>query len=152
MHIKNEIKIFENDLNKKDKYFFSEDKNSIFLLNKIKYELEYIFSYNDIAEEKLCKLITPVFWVNNYNNILEERETLDICGNFLCGKKIKSKIPEGVFDDDKISKQFTSVNLSNIFCSKAWFTKFQEFLKYASKNYKITNWLNIDSILLFEAI
>ena len=30
MHNKNEIKIFENDLNKKDKYFLPEDKNSIF--------------------------------------------------------------------------------------------------------------------------
>ena len=61
-------------------------------------------------------------------------------------------MPEEVFDDDKISRQFTFVHLSNIFCSKAWFTKFQEFLKYASKNYKITNWLNIDSILLSESI
>ena len=152
MHIKNEIKIFENDLNKGEKYFLPEDKNSIFLLNKIKNELEYIFSYNDIVEEKICKLITPLFSVNNYNSILEERETLDICGNFLCGKKIKSKVPEGVFDDDKISKTFTSVHLSNMFCSKACFEKFQEFVKYATKNYNINNLLNIDSILLFEAL
>ena len=152
MHTKNEIKIFENDLNKNNKYFLPEDKNSIFLLNKIKSELEYIFSYNDIVEEKICKLITPLFSVNNYNSILEERETLDICGNFLCGKKIESKVPEGVLADDKISKQFTSVHLSNMFCSKACFEKFQEFVKYASKNYNITNLLNIDSILLFEAL
>ena len=30
MNAKNEIKIFENYLNKKDKYFLPEDKNSIF--------------------------------------------------------------------------------------------------------------------------
>ena len=34
-------------------------------------------------------------------------------------EKIKSKMPEEVFDDDKISRQFTFVHLSNIFCSKA---------------------------------
>ena len=90
--------------------------------------------------------------VNNYNSILEERETLDICGNFLCGKKIKSKKPEGVFADDIITNKFDSIHLDNIFCSKECFDKFQKFVKYASKNYKLTNLLNIDNILLFEAL
>ena len=100
----------------------------------------------------MCKLLTPLLSVNNYNSILEERETLDICGNFLCGKKIKSKIPEGVFAFDNISQKCSSVHLSNIFCSKECFDKFQEMVKYSSKNYNIQNLLNIDSILLFASL
>jgi hypothetical protein len=67
-------------------------------------------------------------------------------------KKIKSKIPEGVFADDIINKKFDTVHLDNIFCSKECFDKFQQLVKYASKHYKITNLLNIDNILLFEAL
>ena len=133
-------------------YILPEDKNNLFLLQKIQYKLEYLFSYNDIVEEKIYKLLAPLLSVNNYNSILEERETLDICGNFLCGKKIKSKIPEGVFADDIINKKFDTVHLDNIFCSKECFDKFQQLVKYASKHYKITNLLNIDNILLFEAL
>ena len=90
--------------------------------------------------------------MNNYNSILEERETLDFCGNFLCGKKITSKVPEGVFSEDKVGNKFSSVHLDNFFCSKECFDKFQEFVKIATKNYKISNLLNIDSIIIFEAL
>lgn len=154
IHTKKEINIFKGkeNSNNQPKYILPEDKNNLFLLEKIKAKLETLFSYNDIVEEKMCKLLTPLLSVNNYNSILEERETLDICGNFLCGKKIKSKIPEGVFAFDNISQKCSSVHLSNIFCSKECFDKFQEMVKYSSKNYNIQNLLNIDSILLFASL
>ncbi len=151
IHTKNEINIFQNKANEA-LYTLPDDKNSLFLLKKITSRLEYIFSYNDKIDDKLFKLIKPLLSVNNYNNILEERETLDICGNFLCGKKIKSKVKDGVFSEDRVSNTFTSVHLGNFFCSKECFDKFQENVKLASKNYKLINLLNIDSILLFEAL
>ena len=107
IHTNDEINIFKN--NAKDAiYTLPEDKNSLFLLKKITSRLEYIFSYNDKIDDKLFKLISPLLSVNNYNSILEERETLDLCGNFLCGKKITSKVPEGVFAEDKVSNKFRS--------------------------------------------
>ena len=121
-------------------------------MQKIVSQIEYLFSYNDIIEEKVYKLLTPLLSVNDYNNILEERETLDICGNFLCGKKIVSKVPEGVFSDDSISKKLDTVHLDNLFCSKECFDKFQKLVKYAAKNYRFSNLLSIDTILLFEAL
>ena len=151
IHTKGEINIFKN--NAKDViYTLPEDKNSLFLLKKITSRLEYIFSYNDKIDDKLFKLISPLLSVNNYNSILEERETLDFCGNFLCGKKITSKVPEGVFSEDKVGNKFSSVHLDNFFCSKECFDKFQELVKIATKNYKISNLLNIDSIIIFEAL
>ena len=151
IHTNDEINIFKN--NAKDAiYTLPEDKNSLFLLKKITSRLEYIFSYNDKIDDKLFKLISPLLSVNNYNSILEERETLDLCGNFLCGKKITSKVPEGVFAEDKVSNKFSSVHLDNFFCSKECFDKFQELVKIATKNYKISNLLNIDSIIIFEAL
>ena len=133
-------------------YVLPEDKNNLFLLNKIISNMEYLFSYNDIIDDKLFKLLTPLLSVNNFNSILEERETLNICGNFSCGKKIKSKIPEGVYADDPISKKFDRVHLSNVFCSRECFEKFQNLVKNASKTYKLTNLLNVENILLFESL
>ena len=79
----------KNENQTKYPYILPEDKNNIFLLKKIISQIEYIFSYNDIVEEKIIKLLTPLLSVDNFNNILEERETLNICGNFLCGKEIR---------------------------------------------------------------
>jgi len=152
IHTKKDINKNTESKNGHQKYMLPEDKNSLFLMQKIVSEIEYLFSYNDIIEEKAYKLLAPLLSVNNYNNILEERETLDICGNFLCGKKILSKVPEGVFADDSISKKFDTVHLDNMFCSKECFDKFQQLVKYAAKHYKLSNLLSIDTILLFEAL
>ena len=152
IHTKKEINKNIENKNGHQKYMLPEDKNTLFLMQKIVSQMEYLFSYNDIVEENVYKLLAPLLSVNNYNNILEERETLDICANFLCGKKILSKVPEGVFADDSISKKFDTVHLDNMFCSKECFDKFQQLVKYAAKNYRLSNLLSIDTILLFEAL
>ena len=152
IHTQKEINKNLENKNGNQKYILPEDKNSLFLMQKIVSQIEYLFSYNDILEEKIYKLLVPLLSVNDYNNILEERETLDICGNFLCGKKIVSKVPEGVYSDDSISKKFDNVHLDNMFCSKECFDKFQKLVKFAAKNYKLSNLLSIDTILLFEAL
>ena len=138
--------------NTKCPYILPEDKNNTFLLDKIISKLEYIFSYNDIIEEKMCKLITPLLTVSNFNNILEERETLNICGNFLCGKLIKDKTPEGVISFDHITEKFDTKHVSNVFCSKQCLSVFQNFVKSAVKNNKYENLLLLDNILIFEAL
>jgi hypothetical protein len=152
IHTQKEINKNIENKNGNQKYILPENKNSLFLMQKIVSQIEYLFSYNDILEEKIYKLLVPLLSVNDYNNILEERETLDICGNFLCGKKIVSKVPEGVYSDDSISKKFDNVHLDNMFCSKECFDKFQKLVKFAAKNYKLSNLLSIDTILLFEAL
>ena len=152
IHTQKEINKNIENKNGNQKYILPENKNSLFLMQKIVSQIEYLFSYNDILEEKIYKLLVPLLSVNDYNNILEERETLDICGNFLCGKKIVSKVPEGVYSDDSISKKFDNVHLDNMFCSKECFDKFQKLVKFAAKNYKFSNLLSIDTILLFEAL
>ena len=63
-----------------------------------------------------------------------------------------SKVPEGVFADDSINKKFDIVHLDNMFCSKECFDKFQQLVKYAPKNYRLSNLLSINTILLFEAL
>ena len=67
IHTKKEINIFKPSETGKYTYILPEDKNNIFLLNKIISKLEYLFSYNDIVEEKICNLLTPLLSVNNYN-------------------------------------------------------------------------------------
>ena len=142
----------KNENQTKYPYILPEDKNNIFLLKKIISQIEYIFSYNDIVEEKIIKLLTPLLSVDNYNNILEERETLNICGNFLCGKEIKDKTPDGVFSYDKITKTYDTKHVSNVFCSKECADTFQNFVKSVVKNKGIENLLPLDSILIFESL
>jgi hypothetical protein len=115
-------------------YILPDDKSNISLIKKIVSKFENLFSYNDIVEEKIVKLISPLLTVDNYNSILEERESLDICGNILCGNKIEEKIPEGVFTYDKVSDKYDSKHPSNVFCSKNCLDTFQNFVKFSCKN------------------
>ena len=133
-------------------YILPDDKNNIFLLEKIIPILEYLFSYNDIVDEKMIKLLSPLLTVDNYNNILEERETLNICGNFTCGKEIKEKTPEGILSYDKITKKYETKHISNVFCSKNCLDIFQNYVKSAVKDKKYEKLLILDSILIFEAL
>ena len=133
-------------------YILPEDKNNTFLLGKILSKLENIFSYTDVVEEKIVKLITPLLSVNNYNSIIEERETLNICGNFLCGKEIKDKTPDGVLSYDNITKKYETKHVSNVFCSKNCLDTFQNFVKSAVNNKSPQNLLILDNILIFESL
>ena len=133
-------------------YILPEDKNNTFLLGKILSKLENIFSYTDVVEEKIVKLITPLLSVNNYNSIIEERETLNICGNFLCGKEIKDKTPDGVLSYDNITKKYETKHVSNVFCSKSCLDIFQNFVKSAVNNKSPQNLLILDNILILESL
>ena len=133
-------------------YILPDDKSNISLIKKIVSKFETLFSYNDIVEERIVKLICPLLIVENYNSILEERESLDICGNFLCGKKIEEKIPDGVFSYDKVADKYDSKHMSNVFCSKKCFDTFQNFVKSVTKNKNYNNLLILDNILLFESL
>ena len=133
-------------------YILPEDKNNTFLLGKILSKLENIFSYTDVVEEKIVKLITPLLSVNNYNSIIEERETLNICGNFLCGKEIKDKTPDGVLSYDNITKKYETKHVSNVFCSKNCLDIFQNFVKSAVNNKSPQNLLILDNILILESL
>ena len=133
-------------------YILPDDKSNISLIKKIVSKFETLFSYNDIVEERIVKLICPLLIVDNYNSILEERESLDICGNFLCGKKIEEKIPDGVFSYDKVADKYDSKHMSNVFCSKKCFDTFQNFVKSVTKNKNYNNLLILDNILIFESL
>ena len=133
-------------------YILPDDKSNISLIKKIVSKFETLFSYNDIVEERIVKLICPLLIVDNYNSILEERESLDICGNFLCGKKIEEKIPDGVFSYDKVADKYDSKHMSNVFCSKKCFDTFQNFVKSVTKNKNYNNLLILDNILIFDSL
>ena len=74
IHTKKEINKNIENKNGNQKYMLPEDKNTLFLMQKIVSQMEYLFSYNDIVEENEYILLAPLLSVNNYNNILEERE------------------------------------------------------------------------------
>ena len=142
----------KNDIKTNYPYILPDDKKNISLIKNIAAKFENLFSYNDIVEERIVKLISPLLTVDNYNSILEERESLDICGNFLCGKKIEEKIPDGVFSYDKVTKKHDSKHISNVFCSKNCLDTFQNFVKSVVKNKNYDNLLILDNILIFESL
>ena len=133
-------------------YILTDDKNNNILLKKIVEKIDNLFSYNDIVEERIVKLISPLLSVDNYNSILEERETLDICGNFLCGKIIKDKVPDGVFSYDKVENKYDTKHISNVFCSKNCLDVFQNFVKSVVKNKNFKHLLILDNIIIFESL
>ena len=142
----------KNDIKTNCPYILPDDKKNISLIKNIVTKFENLFSYNDIVEERIVKLISPLLTVDNYNSILEERESLDICGNFLCGKKIEEKIPEGVFSYDKVANKYDTKHISNVFCSKNCLDTFQNFVKSVVKNKNYANLLILDNVLIFESL
>ena len=142
----------KNDIKTNCPYILPDDKKNISLIKNIVTKFENLFSYNDIVEERIVKLISPLLTVDNYNSILEERESLDICGNFLCGKKIEAKIPEGVFSYDKVTNKYDTKHISNVFCSKNCLDAFQNFVKSVVKNKNYANLLILDNVLIFESL
>ena len=142
----------KNDIKTNCPYILPDDKKNISLIKNILTKFENLFSYNDIVEERLVKLVSPLLTVDNYNSILEERESLDICGNFLCGKKIEEKIPEGVFSYDKVATKYDTKHISNVFCSKNCLDTFQNFVKSVVKNKNYENLLILDNVLIFESL
>ena len=142
----------KNDIKTNCPYILPDDKKNISLIKNIVTKFENLFSYNDIVEERLVKLVSPLLTVDNYNSILEERESLDICGNFLCGKKIEEKIPEGVFSYDKVANKYDTKHISNVFCSKNCLDTFQNFVKSVVKNKNYANLLILDNVLIFESL
>jgi len=150
----NQIFIKRNKIENKTNcpYILPQDKNNIFLVEKIIAQFEYLFSYNDIVDDKITKLIVPLLSVKNFNDILEEREILNICGNFLCGKEIKEKIGEGVLSYDKVTKKYDTKHVSNIFCSKDCFNVYQNFVKSVLKNENNENIYILDNILICESL
>ena len=142
----------KNDIKTNCPYILPDDKKNISLIKNIVTKFENLFSYNDIVEERLVKLVSPLLTVDNYNSILEERESLDICGNFLCGKKIEEKIPEGVFSYDKVANKYDTKHISNVFCSKNCLDTFQNFAKSVVKNKNYANLLILDNVLIFESL
>ena len=142
----------KNDIKTNCPYILPDDKKNISLIKNIVTKFENLFSYNDIVEERIVKLVSPLLTVDNYNSILEERESLDICGNFLCGKKIEEKIPEGVFSYDKVANKYDTKHISNVFCSKNCLDTFQNFVKSVVKNKNYANLLILDNVLIFESL
>ena len=133
-------------------YCLVSDKNNSFLMDKIIVKLENFLSYSEKIDEKLYKLLSTLLSVKQYNDILEERECLNICGNLLCDNIIKNKEEKGTFSYDNIRNKFGTENLGNVFCCKNCFGIFQKAVKYSAKNYKYENLFNLDIILLFEAL
>ena len=133
-------------------YCLVSDKNNSFLMDKIIVKLENFLSYTEKIDEKLYKLLSTLLSVKQYNDILEERECLNICGNLLCDNIIKNKEEKGTFSYDNIRNKFGTENLGNVFCCKNCFGIFQKAVKYSAKNYKYENLFNLDIILLFEAL
>ena len=133
-------------------YCLVSDKNNSFLMDKIIVKLENFLSYTEKIDEKLYKLLSTLLSVKQYNDILEERECLNICGNLLCDNIIKNKEEKGTFSYDNIRNKFGTENLGNVFCCKNCFGIFQKAVKYSAKNYKYENLFNLDIIFLFEAL
>jgi len=118
-------------------------------MDKILFQFNLLLSLSNKVNEKLCKLICPFLSNEIMNNILEERESKNICGNFLCGKKIKksNKIEYNIINDS-----FTKESLSKYFCCKECFYIFKKFLNLSQKNFNYLNLLRLDIVYLFSIL
>ena len=128
---------------------FELNKTNTFLMDKILFQFNLLLSLSNKVNEKLCKLICPFLSNEIMNNILEERESKNICGNFLCGKIIKksNKIEYNIINDS-----FTKESLSKYFCSKECFDIFKKFLNLSQKNFNYLNLLRLDIVYMFSIL
>ena len=62
----------KNDIKTNCPYILPDDKKNISLIKNIVTKFENLFSYNDIVEERIVKLVSPLLTVDNYNSIYAE--------------------------------------------------------------------------------
>ena len=134
-----------------DKFIFEQNKENSFLLGKIYFQIELLFSYTNIIDIKLCNIILPLISKTHFENIREERDGRNICSNFLCGNKIERNRKSSIIYDPK-SKDFANDSIINYFCSEKCFDQYNQFLSLSTRNYNYLLLFTLDTIFLYSIL
>ena len=96
-----------------EQFYLEMNKNTTHLIDKVLWEIQVLLAMTNSIDDKLKNCFVPLLSKEHINNILEERESRNVCGNFQCGKVINTK-SKSVFSYNMIKKQYTKIDPQDI--------------------------------------
>lgn len=131
-------------------YSLELNHNTSFLMNKILFEIQLLFSMTDKIDDKLNKAISPLLSQENLKNILLERECRSICGYPRCNNQITNKTT-GKASFNKLLNLFSTKDIEDYFCSDECIQCFKT-QSLLSDKFDYVNLISLDNILMFSTI
>ena len=134
-----------------EQFYLELNKNTTHLIDKILWEIQVLLAMTNSVDLKLKNCLVPLLSKEHIQNILEERESRDVCGNFQCGRVINTK-SKSVYNYNVIKKQYTKVDPQDYFCSVDCFNIFKQITKSSIDKFDYFKLLSLDTIFLLANI
>lgn len=134
-----------------EKFFLDINKTTTHLTDKILWEIELLLALSDSIDLKLNNCLLPLMSKQHLQDILEERESRNICGNFQCPKSITNKSKKAL-SYNIIKKKFTEVDPQDYFCSIECFNVFKKITVSSIEKFDYFKLLTLDTVFLLANI
>jgi hypothetical protein len=153
-----EINTFDNKENKKEslggekqaKPNTKNDAKVTLTMNTISFNIQLLLSMYNAIDLKLYYLLNRYLSPEHIRNILEERDSREICGNILCGKGIHRPKNKKYYYDAK-QKDFIKDDIIDYFCDIKCFQKFKELTKL-SQAFDYFTLLRVDFLVMLTVL
>jgi hypothetical protein len=127
----------------------SEQNNSI--LHKILFKLQLLLSMTNKIDLKMNLIFSQLLSEDHLKCILEERDCRRVCGNILCGNKLKKDNSKETYYYNNSVKDFRKENAMDFFCDVRCFQKFKDLTTVAQK-FDFFRLLNIETIYVLSIL
>jgi hypothetical protein len=134
-----------------EQFYLEMNKNTTHLIDKVLWEIQVLLAMTNSIDDKLKNCFVPLLSKEHINNILEERESRNVCGNFQCGKVIDTK-SKSVYSYNSIKKQYTKIDPQDYFCSIECFNIFKQMTLTCIDKFDYFKLLSLNTIFLLANI
>lgn len=140
-----------NDYNLPEQFFLELNKNTTHIIDKILWEIQVLLAMTNSVDVKLKNCFVPLLSKEHIHNILEERESRNICGNFQCATFINDKT-KSEFSYNVINKQYSKIVPHDYFCSIECFNIFKQITHSCIEQFDYFKLLSLNTLFLLANI
>ena len=134
-----------------EQFYLELNKSTTHLIDKLLWEIQVLLAMTNSVDVKLKNCFVPLLSKEHIQNILEERESRNVCGNFQCGTVIAAK-SKSVFNYNVIKKQYTKVDPQDYFCSVDCFNVFKQITTACIDKFDYFKLLSLDTLFLLANV
>jgi hypothetical protein len=132
-----------------DKVSENDQNNST--LQKILFKIQLLLSMTNKLDSKISLILSQILSEDHLKCILEERDCRNVCGNILCGEKLKGDKSKKTYYYNSNVKDFRKENAMDFFCDVRCFQKFKDLTSIAQK-FDFLRLLNVETIFALSIL
>jgi len=129
----------------------SENQHNNSTLQKILFKIQLLLSMTNKLDSKISLILSQLLSEDHLKCILEERDCRNVCGNILCGEKLKGDKSKKTFYYNSNIKEFRKENAMEFFCDVRCFQKFKDLTSIAQK-FDFLRLLNVETIFVMSIL